>query len=165
MSGIWNWKTICTELEGINPPEQDIPDFEVTPGIMAISKSPNFTIIFQGEPPGSDARAIIWVKKVINYVDFVIKFFGSPRKIGENKVGVKIDLFFPHHCNLDLKIFRYPYNWISVMIGGKKTSSDAHAIKTKIIHNHQGNQKIHSEFALAVPPWRYCPHQGGNSPK
>ena len=42
-------------------------------------------------------RAIIWGKKLINISDFVIKYFMIPEIIGENKVGVKIPLFFSYH--------------------------------------------------------------------
>ena len=95
MREIWNWKTICTNLEGSYPSKQDIPNFEVTPGIWAILKCPIFALIQQGEPPGSDARAIIAEKKLTNYPDFVIKYFISPQNFGENKVGVKIILCLP----------------------------------------------------------------------
>ena len=39
-------------------------------------------------------RAIIWGKKLTNYVDSVIKYFMSPHNIGENKVGVEIAGFY-----------------------------------------------------------------------
>ena len=83
-----------TDLKGQNRSLDAIENFEVTPGIWAILKCRKFAHNFQGDPPGSDARAIIWVKKLMNYVDFVIKYFMSPQNIGENKVGVEIDLFF-----------------------------------------------------------------------
>ena len=92
--GLWNWYIIYTDLEGPNPSTEVIANSEVTPGIMAILKSPKITIIFQGEPPVSDARAIICEKKLTAYVDFVIKYFMSAQNIGENKVGVKCSLFF-----------------------------------------------------------------------
>ena len=89
---------IYTDLEGAYHSKQEIPNFEVTPGILAISESPKFLIIFQGEPPESYARAKFWVKKLTNYPDFVIKYFMSPQNFGENMVGVKKHGFFPHHC-------------------------------------------------------------------
>ena len=92
--GIWNWKTIWTDLEGHNLRKEDIPNFEVTPGIWAILKSPKIHLIGQMASPGSDARAIILEKKLTTYADFVIKYFMSPQKIGKNKVGVKSSLFF-----------------------------------------------------------------------
>ena len=52
----------------------------------------------------SDMRAIILVKKLTNFFDFVIKYFMAPQNIGENKVGVKMILFFSHHCTTQLKI-------------------------------------------------------------
>ena len=50
----------------------------------------------------SDMRAIILVKKLTNYCDFVIKYFMSPQNIGENKVGVEMGFFIP--STVDSKI-------------------------------------------------------------
>ena len=41
--------------------------------------------------------------------------------------------------------------------------SMTHDIKPKIIHRHQGNQKIKSDFPPAVPHWRYSPLYWGKS--
>ena len=91
---IWNWKTIWTDLEGHNHSKEDIPNFEVTPGILANLECQKFPLIVQGGPPGSDARAIILEKKLVNYGNFVIKYFMPPQKIGKNKVGFEMSLFF-----------------------------------------------------------------------
>ena len=58
-----------------------------------------------GEPPVSDMRAIILVKKLTNYCDFVIKYFMSPQNIGENKVRVKIQVFFAITVHVDFVNF------------------------------------------------------------
>ena len=84
---------------------EDIPNFDVTPGISAYVKSHNFPRKCQGEPPGSHARAIILEEKLMTSADFVIKYFISPQNIGENKVGVEKLLFFPHHCTALTKRF------------------------------------------------------------
>ena len=80
-------------MEDPNPFQGKIPNFKVTPGISPILKCAKFPIILQGEPPVSDARAIIWVKKLMTHGNFVIKYFMSPQNIGENKVGVEIVFF------------------------------------------------------------------------
>ena len=40
-------------------------------------------------------RAIIFVINPTTYVEFVMKYFMPPQNIGENKTGVKNQLFFP----------------------------------------------------------------------
>ena len=91
---IWNWYRICTVPEGANPSPEVIANFEVTPGILTILKCPKIRIISQGERPGSDARAIICGKKLMTYVDFVIKYLMDPQSFGENSLLVKKDGFY-----------------------------------------------------------------------
>ena len=101
--GIWNWYIIYTDLEGPNPSNAEIPNFEVTPGISAYPERSKFLIIFQGESPGSDARAKIFVIKPMTYGNFVIKYFMSPQNIGENMVGVKKMVFYSPSLYLNKK--------------------------------------------------------------
>ena len=102
---------------GPNLLKEDIPIFDVTPGILAISDMLKISFISHRRPPGSYMRAIILEKKLTSYVDFVIKYFMIFENIGENKVGVEIVLFLPITV-LNTPIFIFKIQYIKILGGG-----------------------------------------------